>query len=259
MATTQQSTGFWSRIKRYGSATVTSHSDVDGDTEEDTHVHKVLVNYYLQTYGSIPAFLGGQVAQQSSQHSVNSLRLSNRTRAAVSLRGQNNSMPDMAHDMHRQDTHRQDGYHSQGSLSSHTARSTPKVSLQDIYERSQQQPHSQYSSRGPVDHHVNGMNSQAYLGPEAPSFQSRASSETVESGRSSSDSRVRERLRRRPVSPSSSVSAQSSVSSQSTHLPGSASSITLKASQLYQHQPPQSTYGPSKNAYMTQNQQYYQR
>ncbi|KAK9469972.1 uncharacterized protein V1510DRAFT_432512 [Dipodascopsis tothii] len=64
------SAGLWSKIKHYGSNTITAFGDVDGDTEEETHVHKVLAAYYLDQHGALPPFLGGPTGAAPRPHSA---------------------------------------------------------------------------------------------------------------------------------------------------------------------------------------------
>ncbi|KAK9366574.1 hypothetical protein V1509DRAFT_629415 [Lipomyces kononenkoae] len=222
MASTQaqSSTGFWSAIKKYGQQAVPHFGDTDGDTEEETQVHKVLVKYYQQTYGYTPTFLGG-----TGEAPPMKARTTNRRQAQMEIHQPTTSTtsPVVSHLS-------QGGYEvrDDAGLRNPSPRSTSKPSLQDIYQRSHQHHPQLYpqSARSTPDYAMPGSYSPK-VHPPTPSSSSfpsgysggnpavRSSSDAGDSRRSSGESRVREKLRRRPASPASSVSMQSSVSSTS--------------------------------------------
>ncbi|KAK9359248.1 hypothetical protein V1504DRAFT_493156 [Lipomyces starkeyi] len=249
---TQSGTGFWSTIKKYSQQAVPVFGDTDGDTEEETQVHKVLVKYYQQTYGYVPTFLGGtgevpptKARSTSRRHAP--LELHNPTIAKTS--------PVVSHPS-------QGGYEVRDNARLNPSpRSTSKPSLQDIYQRSHQQHQQLYpqSARSTPDYtmpgaytpsvHSSTPSSSLPSGYSGSNPGLRSSFDTVDSGRSSGESRVREKLRRRPASPTSSVSVQSSISSTSRISGGgiSASMSTITSSD-----------GAMRNQQM-QQQQYFER
>ncbi|KAK9245119.1 hypothetical protein V1506DRAFT_539224 [Lipomyces tetrasporus] len=209
----QSGTGFWSTIKKYGQQAVPLFGDTDGDTEEETQVHKVLVKYYQQTYGNVPIFLGGTgeplpVKAPSSGRRNGPLGLHHPTTVKAS--------PVTSHAS-------QEGYQvrENARLANPPPRSISKPSLQDVYQRSHQ--HHQHlhpqPSRNMPDYTMPGAYSPSVHSSTPSSSLNnptlRSSFDTVDSRRSSGESRVREKLRRRPASPASSVSIQSSISSTS--------------------------------------------
>ncbi|KAK9234266.1 hypothetical protein V1525DRAFT_413634 [Lipomyces kononenkoae] len=250
---TQSGTGFWSAIKKYGQHAVPAFGDTDGDTEEDTQVHKVLVKYYQQTYGYIPTFLGG-----TGEASPTKARGTNRRQAALEIH-----QPTMATTTPVATHISQGGYEvrDDARLRNPPPRSASKPSLQDIYQRSHQQHPQVYaqSARSTPDHvmpgaytpnvHVSTPTSSFSAGYGGTSPAVRSGSDAGDSRRSSGDSRVREKLRRRPASPSSSVSMQSSISSTSgiSGAGMSASTSTITSSD-----------GAMRNQHL-QQQQYYER
>ncbi|KAK9477008.1 hypothetical protein V1514DRAFT_142556 [Lipomyces japonicus] len=224
--------GLWSKIKRYGVNTVHSYGDTDGDTEEDTHIHKALVNYYLGTTGNLPQFLGGQAAIPSH---YSPYRKSTPVSAVSKYGDSSQSSPPPP------------SIKTETSSATPPARSTPRPSLQDIYQRtqlqSQQSIHYSHSGRGSTPDHLTANSYGA-------SYSMRSSIDTIDSRRSSGESRVREKLqRRRPVSPSNSISGQSVASSASGasasnlrtqgYASTSQTTITADGRNLYHQQQPQ--------------------
>ncbi|KAK9467999.1 hypothetical protein V1512DRAFT_260537 [Lipomyces arxii] len=221
--------GFWNKVKKgvsnvkQGVSSVALFHDGDGDTETDTQVHKVLVDYYLRSYGYIPTFLGGTGTRpnQMPSRATNSNQPQHVDEVRqVSSPANPSNLPQRRHmpgDYGMPDTSRMSPSPpvvAAAVARKPLARTTPKSSLQDVYKQSQQQ---QYQSP---------LRNQDYLVPagyassvgssnQSHSSHGRSSFDTVDSRRStgSGESRVREMLRRRPVSPSSNYSGHSSVSS----------------------------------------------
>ncbi|KAK9374243.1 uncharacterized protein V1513DRAFT_446463 [Lipomyces chichibuensis] len=232
----QSVTGFWSTIKKYGQQAVPVFGDTDGDTEEETQVHKVLVKYYQQTYGYVPTFLGG-----TGEVPPTKARNTSRRQAPLEFHHPTTvkTSPVVGHPS-------QGGYEVRDNarLRNPPPRSASRPSLQDIYQRSHQQHQQLYpqSARSTPDYTMPGAYTPSVhsLTPSSslPSGYNgsnpglRSSFDTIDSGRSSGESRVREKLRRRPASPTSSVSVQSSISSTSRISGGgiSASMSTITSS-----------------------------
>ncbi|KAK9381344.1 uncharacterized protein V2V93DRAFT_227298 [Kockiozyma suomiensis] len=195
-----QPTGLWSRLKRYGATAIGNTEDFDGDTEEDTHVHRVLVQYYLERYGYVPTFLGGGGPPTTNQYQQQQQSPLQRQRVAAAMPGgfansehhpQQQPRPPQSyngvqHAQYPQQNLRQPPLPNTANTAagSPSRRSTPKPSLQDIYQRSQ--PSS--------------------VQPSSSSM--RASFDTVDSRRSSGESRVRDKLQRRRVDPSAPSAGQ---------------------------------------------------
>ncbi|KAK9493112.1 hypothetical protein V1508DRAFT_116702 [Lipomyces doorenjongii] len=249
---TQSGTGFWSTIKKYGQQAVPLFGDTDGDTEEETQVHKVLVKYYQQTYGYVPTFLGG-----TGEAPPMKARSTNRRQALAPVELHH---PTIVKTSPVVSNPSQGGHEVRESarLRNPSPRSTSKPSLQDIYQRSHQQHQQLYppSARSTPDYTMPGAYTPSvHSSTPSSSFPSgysgsnpglRSSFDTVDSGRSSGESRVREKLRRRPASPTSSVSVQSSISSASRISGGgisaSMSTITSSDGAMRNHQMQQQQY-----------------
>ncbi|KAK9458911.1 uncharacterized protein V1516DRAFT_575053 [Lipomyces oligophaga] len=191
----------WSRIKKYG---LSLSEDVDGDTEEETCVHRALVDYYVHTYHLIPEFLGGNGQPIPETHSKplwrsntpSSFASAMGSRPSTSSSGLNSDYgnpsansgslhPNMSVDGST-------SLYSSPSMTTPSPRTTPKPSLQDIYQRSNQQQQLQPQFSG------NSISSQTSFHSNGSGLQ-RSSNTYDDSIRrpSTESSRVHERLTRR--------------------------------------------------------------